>query len=56
VELPLTTPSTDHVEFDQMCVEVDEFESLPSVTANSEPESVEETSLDGQILAGLVTP
>ena len=55
----MTTPSPDHVEFELLCVELDEFEPLPSpATAQSEPEwvSEEDTSLDGQILAGLVTP
>jgi hypothetical protein len=59
VELPLTTPSPDHVEFDQMCGEIDDFEPLPSVAAayvEPEQESEPEASLDGQILAGLVTP
>ena len=59
MELPLTTPSPDHVEFDLLCVEIDEFEPLPSVAAPCvEPEqaSDEEISLDDQILAGLVTP
>jgi hypothetical protein len=59
VELPLTTPSLDHLEFDQMCAEVDDFEPLPTVTTEPlelEQESEENTSLDGQILAGLVSP
>jgi hypothetical protein len=51
---------TEHAEFDQMCSQVEEFEPLPSVTARSlepaDPESEEESSLDGQILAGLVSP
>jgi hypothetical protein len=62
VELPLTTPSPDHIEFDDMCSEVEEFETLPSVAGaplDAEPEVEEESSLasfDGQILAGLVSP
>lgn len=59
MELQLMTPSPDHIAFDQMCAEVDEFEPLPSLTAASveaDEESEEETALDSQILAGLVTP
>jgi hypothetical protein len=62
VELPLTTPSRHHIEFDEMCSEIEEFEPLPSVAAappDAEPEGEEESSLaslDGQILAGLVSP
>ena len=59
MELPLTTPSPDHLEFDQMCSEVDDFEPLPTVTTEpleAEQESQESSSLDGQILAGLVSP
>jgi hypothetical protein len=55
----MTTPTLDHVEFDQMCAEIDEFEPLPTADATSlesDPESEEETSLDSQILAGLVSP
>lgn len=58
---PLTvqTPSLDHAHFDQICAEVDEFEQLPA--PSSGPLEVaehddEETGLDDQILAGLVTP
>ncbi len=56
---PTQTPSPDHVEFDQMCAEVDEFEPLPAVKPRSlerEQDSEDDTSLDGQILAGLVSP
>ena len=59
MELPLTTPSPDHLEFDQLCSEVEDFEPLPTLTAepvDPEPETDENTSLDGQILAGLVCP
>lgn len=57
----MTTPSPDHLEFDQMCSEVDDFEPLPTVTVTADPlepeqESEENSSLDGQILAGLVSP
>jgi hypothetical protein len=59
VELPLATSSLDHVEFDQMCAEIDEFEPLPTMAGaslESDQESEEEISLDSQILAGLVSP
>ena len=32
MELPVTTPSPDHVEFDALCSRVDEFEPLPTLT------------------------
>jgi hypothetical protein len=57
VERPLSTPSPDHLEFDLLCLEIEDFEPLPSLpTSYGEPESSSESSLDGQILAGLVTP
>jgi hypothetical protein len=55
----LSTPSPDHLEFDLICSEVEEFEPLPTLTAEPlapEPDSEENTSLDSQILAGLVVP
>ena len=62
MELPVTTPSPDHGEFDQMCAEVDEFEPLPTLAAtpydadDADEADEAETPLDGQILAGLVSP
>jgi hypothetical protein len=59
VELPLTTPSLDHLEFDLMCAELDDFEPLPTMAAprlEPDEESEEAASLDSQILAGLVCP
>ena len=58
MELPVTTPSPDHADFDRLCLEIEDFEPLPAVAAplEQETEDEEETSLDGQILAGLVTP
>jgi hypothetical protein len=59
VESRFTPPSPAHIDFDLLCLEVEEFEPLPSLTVqDSEPESerVESSSLDGLILAGLVTP
>ncbi len=55
----LNAPSPSHAEFDQMCSEVEEFEPLPSVVAGPlerEAQDEEETSLDDQILVGLVSP
>jgi hypothetical protein len=52
------TPSQDHDEFDRICSQIAEFETLPAHTP--EPSSVQEdpqdTELDGLILAGLVSP
>ena len=57
------TPSPDHVEFDELCARMDEWEPLLPVSTDSlesglepDPEAGEETCLDGQILAGLVMP
>jgi len=56
--LTLQTPSTDHLQFDQICAEVDEFEPLPAVASGplDYDDDAGETTLDGQILAALVTP
>jgi hypothetical protein len=57
--LTLQTPSPDHFQFDQICAEVDEFEPLPAVSSGPleyEEDAAEETGLDDQILAALVTP
>jgi hypothetical protein len=53
------TPPADHAAFNRMCSEVDEFEPLPAVSSpvlERDEESEESTSLDSQILAGLVSP
>lgn|GEM_PF-3351312 len=54
----LQTPSGDHLQFDQLCAEVDEFEPLPAVSSGplEYEEDAEETGLDDQILAALVSP
>ena len=55
----MNTPLTDHVQFDRMCATLEEFEPLPGVPpAAEEPEekTEQESPLDGQILAGLVSP
>ena len=57
--LTMQTPSPDHLQFEQICAEVDEFEPLPAVSVRLlefEEDSQEETGLDDQILAALVTP
>lgn len=61
MELPPTNqpPANDHLEFDQMCSAVEDFETLPTLKAEPlepEQETEGETSLDGQILAALVSP
>ena len=56
--LTLQTPSQDHLQFDQLCAEVDEFEPLPAVASGplEFEDGAEETGLDPQILAALVSP
>jgi hypothetical protein len=57
--LTLQTPSPDHLQFDLMCAEVDEFEPLPAVASGPldyEAEDQDDTGLDDQILAALVSP
>ena len=56
---PTKKTSADQVGFEQLCAEVEEFEPLPAVTAEGLErgrEDEDDTSLDGQILAGLVSP
>jgi len=55
----MQAPSSNHMEFDQLCAGVEEFEPLPTLSSNAleaEAESEENTSLNEQILAGLVSP
>jgi hypothetical protein len=58
--LTFQTPSADHVQFEAMCAEVDEFEPLPAVAGGfleyDAEDGEEDTGLDEQILAALVTP
>ena len=57
--LTLQTPSTDHLQFDQICAEVDDFEPLPALSVGPieyEADDEEDTGWDDQILAALVTP
>ena len=58
MKLPLSPPAADHLEFDEICSEVEDFEPLPTLTSDplEAAEESEETSLDGRILAGLVSP
>jgi hypothetical protein len=53
------TPSLDHIEFDRLCADLDDFEPLPAVrrlAPDGERESEDAASLNEQILAGLVSP
>ena len=53
------TPTMVHLEFDRICETLDEFEPLPAIRAEAyryADEDGEETTLDQQILAGLVSP
>jgi hypothetical protein len=59
----ITQPSRDHVEFDAMCAAVQDWEPLPDLAPARaqqitwvDAEGEEQTVLDGQILAGLVSP
>lgn len=57
MQLSPKTPSPDHVQFDDLCAEVDDFEPLPAVSSRvleRKPANGEETSLDEEIMAGLV--
>lgn len=57
--LILQTPSADHLQFDQICAEIDDFEPLPAVSSSLleyGAEDEEAAGLDDQILALLVTP
>jgi hypothetical protein len=52
------TPSTEHLEFERLCEQVDEFDYLPDpshkIPHDRTPEDLGE--LDQRILAGLVSP
>ena len=56
----LQTPSSEHLEFDDLCRELDEFEPLPELIVrrvDADQEAAPEPgSLDPLILAGLVSP
>jgi hypothetical protein len=53
------TASNEHVEFDRLCEQVEEFDHLPAISPpvlEPEPEQSEEIEVDQLILAGLVSP
>ena len=59
----IRTPSTGHAQFDALCAGVEDFETLPELGPvprdTGEPTRGaphDESTLDEQILAGLVTP
>lgn len=61
----LQTPEMSHLEFDELCQEIDEFDPLPDPATNLlasetpvlDPESPDPIPrLDDRILAGLVSP
>jgi hypothetical protein len=59
----LQIPRPEHVQFDEMCAPVEDFEPLPTVVAGPDKDGQPESDatkgpqeLDGLILAGLVTP
>jgi hypothetical protein len=58
----LQMPTHDHEQFDEICSALGDFEPLPTVVASPEelrlepPSEEDQTSLDGLILAGLVSP
>jgi hypothetical protein len=58
----LNQPSSEHLEFDELCQELDEFEPLPELIARRLPAAPDQEpdghsgSLDPLILAGLVSP
>jgi hypothetical protein len=55
---PTQTTSQEHVEFDELCAEVEDFQPLPTVKPAilERDEDSDEHSVDGQLLAGLVSP
>jgi hypothetical protein len=52
------TPSTEHLEFDRLCEQVEEFDYLPDLShahPDDQPPPPRQ-ELDHRILAGLVSP
>ena len=51
-------PSAEHAQFDAICEPIEDFETLPTVTADPLPEDEfqEDEPLGDLILAGLVAP
>ena len=56
--MAVQTPSPEHVEFDELVAEVEEFDPLPTqpVPLESDPPDGEQSDLGGMILTGLVSP
>ena len=57
----LQMPSSDQKQFEEICEPLDEWDHLPAVKGvqpefEEEPIEAQEASLDGLILAGLVSP
>ncbi|TMM01430.1 MAG: hypothetical protein E6G05_09990 [Actinobacteria bacterium] len=57
----LQMPSSDQKQFEEICEPLDEWDHLPAVKGEQpefeeEPIEAQEASLDGLILAGLVSP
>jgi hypothetical protein len=59
----INEPSHDHTQFDALCAGVDDFETLPAVTAAppldaapTDPDDPDDSGMNAQILAGLVSP
>jgi hypothetical protein len=57
----LQWPSVQHIEFDRMVEEVDEFEHLPDIRAGrmddaSIPDEPDDARINELILAGMVSP
>jgi len=52
------TPSQDHDEFDRICGQLGDFDTLPAHTTALEPieEDPQDTEIDRMILTGLVSP
>ena len=53
----LQTPDTEHAEFDELCLEIEDYEPLPSIPTSEPLGTVEHSeTIEAEILAGLVTP
>jgi hypothetical protein len=59
----INAPSQEHAQFDAMCDGLEDFEPLPELTGHlphevlhAETRGQEDEALDGQIMAGLVSP
>ncbi|MFL5821857.1 MAG: hypothetical protein ACJ764_00280 [Solirubrobacteraceae bacterium] len=52
----LQTPSSEHEEFDRLCEELQEFETLPSTRREIARTEPQDDQLNDQILECLVSP